>query len=208
MLISKSKYNMRDYIQKENYITIHEDPEIWRTHANYFIIRFYSHLLRGKVCDLGCNMGACTLLLLDFADNIEIIYGFDINYEALKIAFDTANKMSPKVLVNFVAANILDIPANSDTFDFAMSFHTLEHIYPEDAAKFVKESLRILKPGGHMLISIPYEKAYPDPTHVAFYNVESLTQLFEDNGFITIECMKDNRWREKNLLTGLFYKPT
>jgi predicted SAM-dependent methyltransferase len=89
-----------------------------------------------------------------------------------------------------------------------MSFHTLEHIYPDDATKFVKESLRVLKPGGHVIISIPYERAYPDPAHVAFYNVESLTKLFEDNGFDTIECMKDNRWPEqKDLLTGVFNKP-
>lgn len=199
---------MRSYIDKENYITVNQDPEVWKAHANYHIMRFYSQLFRGNVCDLGCNMGACTLLLLDFAEKIDSIYGFDLNYEALKVAFETANKISPKKQVNFVAANILELPVNAEMFDFLMSFHTLEHIYPEDASKFVRESLRVLKPGGHMLISIPYEKAYPDPAHVAFYNVESLTKIFEENGFYTIECMKDNRWPEqKDLLTGLFYKP-
>lgn len=200
---------MRDYAGKENYITVNQDPGVWRSHANYHIMRFYSRLLRGKVADLGCNMGACTLLLLDFADNIEKVYGYDLNYEALKVAFETANAMSPKVQVNFVAANLLELPAEAESFDFSVSFHTLEHIYPEDAERFAAECFRTLRPGGHMLISIPYEAAYPDPAHVAFYNVESLTKLYESVGFQTIECMKDNRWPEqKDLLTGLFCKPS
>jgi ubiquinone/menaquinone biosynthesis C-methylase UbiE len=114
--------------------------------------------------------------------------------------------MNPPKPVNFMAANLLEIPLEDNKFDFMMSFHTLEHIYPEDAPQFAKEVHRLLKPGGIFLLSIPYDKAYPDPAHVAFYNVETLTQLFENAGLYTVEATKDNRWQEKDLLTALFTK--
>ena len=195
------------YAEKENYVSVHPDPETWRSHANFQIMKFYEAYIRGNIVDAGCNHGACTLLLLDWADKIESIYGLDMNYDALSVGFKIANEMNPPIPVSFLAVNLLEIPLDSDKFDFTMSFHTLEHIYPEDASKYVKEILRILKPGGHFLISIPYEHAYPDFAHVAFYNVESLCLLFESAGFYTIEAMKDNRWNEKELLTAMFMKP-
>ena len=195
------------YAEKENYITQHPDPVVWRQHPNYFIMKYYSAYIRGVCGDVACNHGACTLLLLDFADNIDSIYGMDMNYEALQIAFNTANSIQPSVMVNFVAVDLLKNPMESDKFDFLMSFHVLEHIYPEDSVQFVSEIYRVLKPGGHLVLSIPYEHAFPDPCHVAFYNVESVCTLFERCGFLTIECMKDNRWDQKELLTGVFYKP-
>lgn len=198
---------MDQYITKENYITVLPEPDAWRNHSNYFIMNFYSKFIKGNVADLGMNHGACTMLLLDFVDQIESIHGYDMNYEALKVAFKTATELQPKININLIAANLLELPTENNKFDFIMSFHTLEHIYPEDSNRFAQETYRVLKPGGYFLISIPYDHAYPDPAHVAFYNVDSLCKLFEDNGFETIECMKDNRWQDqKKLLTALFTK--
>jgi predicted SAM-dependent methyltransferase len=87
-----------------------------------------------------------------------------------------------------------------------VSFHTLEHIYPEDAPSVIKEIYRILKPGGFLLISIPYEHNYPDPCHVAFYNEQSLSELMSSCDFVIMEVYKDDHFTQKNLLTGLFYK--
>jgi ubiquinone/menaquinone biosynthesis C-methylase UbiE len=167
----------------------------------------YSTYIKGVCGDIGCNMGACTLLLLNFKDKIESIYGLDMNCEALKIAYDSANSQNNSTKIYFVYADLLKNPMKNETFDFLMSFHVLEHIYPEDSVQFVNELYRILKPGGYLVLSIPYERAYPDTAHVAFYNVESVCKLFEGCGFYTIECMKDNRWKEKELLTALFTKP-
>jgi ubiquinone/menaquinone biosynthesis C-methylase UbiE len=165
--------------------------------------------MRGTVGDLGCNMGACTILLSQASARIERIFGFDMNKDALDLGASRVASMEIPIPVKFVVASLLDVPVESHTFDFLVSFHTLEHIYPSDATKFASEVFRILKPGGHFLISIPYQHAYPDPAHVAFYNVETLTGLMEGVGLVTIECMEDNRWpNEKDLLTGVFYKPT
>jgi SAM-dependent methyltransferase len=196
---------MDPYLQKENYISVHPNLEAWRSHANYHIISLYSSFMKGVVADFGTNHGACTLFLLE-NKNITEIYGYDMNYDALKVAYKLASELNPSIPVSFVAANLLELPAEDNKFDFIQSFHTLEHIFPKDAPKFLSEAHRTLKTGGIFLISIPYDHAYPDNAHVAFYTVDTLSQLFESNGFETIECMKDNRWNEKDLLTGMFRK--
>lgn len=194
-----------NYNEKENYISVHPNVEVWKAHANYHIMSFYSPFISGVVADFGANHGACTLLLLE-NKNVTAIYGYDMNYEALKVGYSMANELNPTIPVTFIATSLLELPVEDSKFDVVQSFHTLEHIYPTDADKFLKEAYRTLKPGGLFLISIPYDHAYPDVAHVAFYTVETLCKLFESNGFDTIECMKDNRWMEKDLLTGLFKK--
>jgi 2-polyprenyl-3-methyl-5-hydroxy-6-metoxy-1,4-benzoquinol methylase len=195
-----------NYSEKENYITVNSNPDSWRPHANFKLMQHYSHYIKGNTVDIGCNHGACTLLLLDYVEKLESITGIDMNFEALQIAFNNAHLLKPSIPVNFIAMNFLENSLESNTYDFLMTFHILEHIYPQDSIKFVSELYRILKPGGYLLLSIPYDRAYPDPCHVAFYNVDSLCSLFEECGFVTIEAMKDNRWTEKNLLTAIFFK--
>ena len=196
----------KDYKEKENYVTVCPDVDAWKKHPNYSIIQQYKQYIHGTVCDIGCNHGASTLQLLEFRA-VTSIYGIDINEEALRVACELATKANPKIHVSFCVGNIVNNPFPKNSFDFVMSFHVLEHIYPEDADNVVKGMFDILKPDRFLLISIPYDHAYPDPQHVAFYNVDTLCELFERNGFQTIECMKDNRWIEKDLLTGIFYKP-
>lgn len=197
---------MSNYLEKENYITIHPNPETWKKHSNYHIIVAAKQYIKGKTCDLGCNHGACTLLLLEF-DNITSIHGYDININALEVAYKSASNIKSDIPISFICANLIKLPIENDIFDFSMSFHTLEHIYPEDADNVIKEIFRTLKPGGYFLISIPYDHAYPDPHHVAFYVEDSLKLLFESNKFITIECFKDDRFDQKDLLTAVFQKP-
>lgn len=199
--LSKTK----SYKEKESYITAKPNPTLWKDHANYQILQDTKHLIENVVCaDLGCNHGSCTVLLHDF--NPLHVDGYDINTSALQIAERIANDYSVIDKTNFIEANLTDIPVEDAQYDILTSFHTLEHIYECDVDDVIKEMNRILKPKGHVLISIPYKKNYPDPCHVAFYDEVSLRQLFEKHEFITVYCIEDNRWNEKGLLTALFQK--
>lgn len=193
-----------EYLKKENYISIYPDPNMWRHHTNYNIMNDYKLYIKGKCADLGCNHGACTLLMLDF--NPTSIHAYDINHESLKIGYNTAQSMKIDIPVSFVNADLRNIPIEDNYFDFIMSFHTLEHIYPDDINIVIKEIYRITNINGYVVISIPYEHNYPDPCHVAFYNEKTLSELFLNAGFTIIECFKDDRYEQKGLLTGLFQK--
>lgn len=195
------------YLEKENYITVHPDPEIWKGHPNYGIINSAKDYIHGVCGDLGCNHGSCTMFL--FEHKPEAVYGFDINIKALEIAYQLAVKQNTNIPVYFMCVNLILLPQEDNFFDFLMSFHTLEHIYPIDADAVVSEMYRVLKPNGNILLSIPYDHAYPDKCHVAYYVEDTLKELFERHNFITIECFKDERHHyEKDLLTAVFRKPS
>lgn len=126
------------YQQKENYVTVHPDPDVWRHHANYYILCHYKEYIKGVVGDFGANHGGCSLLLLD-NEAVTSIYPIDMNAQALQIGCQKAAEIQPKIPVNFTVASLFDIPLQNDAFDTIVSFHTLEDIYPEDAPKFVKK---------------------------------------------------------------------
>ena len=194
---------MDKYIEKESYISSFTDPITWRSHSSYMILKYYQKYIKGYVGDCGSNHCAVSILLNDF--NPDKIVCIDLNKDALQIGANTAGSMGIHNMY-FVNSNLLDISCTSSIFDFVVSFHTLEHIYPEDAPKIIQEIYRVLKPGGYLLISIPYEHHYPDPCHVAFYNEQSLSDLMSACNFVVMEVYKDDRFIQKNLLTGLFYK--
>lgn len=186
---------------KENYITARYNPEEWKDHVNVKTLNEWSSLITGSVLDVGCNQGTTTYWLKDL--NISNVTGIDINNESLNYARDLFSKINiPSKFID------LDLTQNSldETFDTIISFHTLEHIYPEDADAFLSNINKMLNNDGHFIIGLPYEYAYNDPCHVAFYNEQSLNDIMERNGFKTIKCFKDDRYNEKNILTGIYKK--
>lgn len=194
------------YEDKENYISRNPNPFLWKNHANYQIMRDSRYLFEQSVCaDLGCNHGSCTILIHEF-DPLHVD-GYDLNRNALEVAATTALEYGVANKTNFIQTDLRNIPVEDAQYNTILSFHTIEHIYPQDINDVIKEMYRILKPEGFALVSIPYKNNYPDPCHVAFYDEFSLKQLFESEGFTTKYCFEDNRWEEKGLLTALFQKP-
>jgi SAM-dependent methyltransferase len=47
------------------------------------------------------------------------------------------------------------IPLADSSVDFIFSSHVLHHLYREDALALIRESMRVLKPGGTMRITVP-----------------------------------------------------
>jgi 2-polyprenyl-3-methyl-5-hydroxy-6-metoxy-1,4-benzoquinol methylase len=174
---------MDRYLEKENYVTRDSDPEAWRNHANGLLITLYKDLIKGDVIDFGCNHGACSFLLCE-NDNVKKVYGLDLNQEAINVANETKLKL-PNHNIEFICDNVLNFN-NDMKFDTVISFHTIEHIYPEDIDVILQKFHNMLPQGGYFITSIPYEKAYDNGVqHVAYYNESSLSELFEKNGFYT-----------------------
>ena len=190
--------------RKESYVTVQPSPfGFWEGHANRHILGNYRSRIRGRVLDLGCNHGASTYWLLENPE-VEYITGIDLNQEALALARSLFESVS--VPSSFICADITQQALEPGSADTIVSFHTLEHIYASDALKFLQSAFEALSPGGYLVMSIPYDHAYMDPCHVCFYTEQSLSLLMEQAGFTTIECFKDDRFVEKDLLTGLFQK--
>lgn len=190
---------MNEYLNKENYIMKFDDSW-YRKHLNSTIINQYNNLLGKKCAVLGSNSGYQCFLIGEFKSVDEVI-GFDINKEALNYGDVIIRKLFSQDVTNkikFRFSNLMCVDSEDNYFDSIIDFHTLEHIYPEDLNQVINEKYRILKHNGHVILSIPYEKAFYSPTeipiqHVNFFNENKLKESFELNKFETIECYKDNR---------------
>jgi ubiquinone/menaquinone biosynthesis C-methylase UbiE len=199
------------YIEKEKYIRNFDDN--WhRTHITYTITKQYCELLGNKCANLGSNSGYICFLIGEFNDVNEVV-GFDINQKALNFGnVDIRKRFSENIAnkVKFKYSNLTNINCEDNYFDSIVTYHTLEHIFQKDLNRVVSEMCRILKQNGYVIISIPYEHAFnSEGYHVTFFNEKKLKELYELNGFETIECYKDIRFEnipKRWCLTAVFKK--
>lgn len=199
---------MNDYLNKENYIMMSYTDEWYRTHNNNIIMKQYKEYVGKKCAVLGCNSGYQCFLVGEL-NNVNEVIGYDINNSALSFGENNYRNNFPDIVKNKVKlkySNLLNIDSINEYFDSIITFHTLEHIYPEDLNGVISEKYRILKSDGYIIISIPHDHEFDTPhQHMSFFTVETLKELFESNNFKTIECFKDDRWSAA-CITGLFKK--
>lgn len=82
-----------------------------------------------------------------------------------------------------VIHNIEDTPwpFSANEFDVVMANHVLEHI--EDIPKALNEIHRVIKPGGSVILQVPYFRstdAFSDITHRNFFTSESLDYVISN----------------------------
>lgn len=128
----------------------------------------YAEIGSGKVIDAGCGNGYLLSYLEQKNRNLEL-YGFDLSDEGIKVA-RTRTKATLK------QGSVLDIPFESNCFDYLTSTEVLEHIIEIEAA--IKEFSRVLKVGGKALVMLPYKDFIPNAEHVAEYDEEDMKRLF------------------------------
>ena len=90
-----------------------------------------------------------------------------------------------RTLPNFEArqGSLLDIPYPDEHVDCAMTTQVLEHI--EDHEKAATELARIVKRGGHIIVSVPHPpEPFHTPGHIREgYTEQDLVSLFPPEGF-------------------------
>lgn len=134
------------------------DPDLWNEHYARYL--FASRLSRfRRVLDVGAGAGYGAKLLSENAKSIV----------ALDCAPDALAMIPLPCRVQAVAAQL---PFGPNAFDLVVAFEVIEHL--ADWAEFLRESRRVLAPGGQLIISTPNTKYYaaaraasgPNPFHV------------------------------------------
>jgi SAM-dependent methyltransferase len=85
-----------------------------------------------------------------------------------------------------IRGSLLEIPLENESVDMVMSTQVIEHI--QDHEKAAAELCRILKPGGHALITVPHPpEPFPNDGHCREgYTAEDLTALFAPHGMVPL----------------------
>lgn len=80
-------------------------------------------------------------------------------------------------------------PMSDATYDTAILINLLEHIYHAESA--VKETFRVLKPEGMVVIAVPFLiQVHPCPRDHWRFTGETLRMLLTDAGFVNIEIQE------------------
>jgi SAM-dependent methyltransferase len=126
-----------------------------------------------RILDIGVGLGR---LLKDFSEFER--HGLDITFDYLQVARSEG--------IEVIFGRVEDMPYRDETFDIVLICDVLEHVL--DLYASCAEILRVLKPGGIVIVRVPFREdlsGYLDPAipyeyiHMRDFNLESGRLLFE-----------------------------
>jgi ubiquinone/menaquinone biosynthesis C-methylase UbiE len=102
--------------------------------------------------DICCGTGAAMEMLRPLCRRVA---GIDISEGMLQVARGCVPQAEGSAELEFVRGNVLDMPFAAE-FDAAVCFGAHGHILPEDEARFVAQTAKVLKPGGRFWFVTTY----------------------------------------------------
>ncbi|CAH1903875.1 Methyltransf_11 domain-containing protein [Candidatus Nitrotoga sp. HW29] len=127
--------------------------EIWYEHWHRYALarQLSSHC---TVLDVACGEGYGAAMVAETAYKV---VGVDLSADVIQHA---KNNYGHHPNLQFVIASCERLPFSDASFDFAISFETIEHI--ETQKEFISELTRVLRPDGVLILSSPNKRLYSD----------------------------------------------
>lgn len=146
----------------------------------------YIKTRKGKFLDVGLGAGNLENLIINANLDIEL-FGIDISSKAVL----NAKKQFGR---NFFVADIFNLPFKKSFFDTAAILDVLEHIYKEEALAALNEINRVMKKGGHLVISVPLNENLKEldkrgenyNMHLREYTLKTISAELSSSGFKTL----------------------
>lgn len=135
--------------------------------------------IRGDILDFGCGSGHLDVFLARRGFNIT---GVDLSPVGIAIASLIRERESVEVKnrLSFLVADVTTGFPTHSKFDAAWSAHVFEHI--KNPGPVLGGLKNWIKPGGALLISVPFGHAYDDPSHVNhFFSEEDLKNYLDEH---------------------------
>lgn len=158
------------------------------------IINFFNLIgSNKKILDVGCGSG---LLGQALKNKNNYVIGLDLSEQAISLAKSRLNEAYICDITNQENLNFLE----KNSFDYIIFADVLEHLYNPE--KILKNFSNLLKPGGHIIVSLPniacwsirlkllfgnfqyQETGILDKTHIRFFTKKTAIKLLEQTGFL------------------------
>jgi ubiquinone/menaquinone biosynthesis C-methylase UbiE len=150
----------------------------------------------GTYVDVGCLDSPMPVILSERYPDSDI---WGIDYADKVIEF--LAPLFPKV--HYVVGDAYYLPFADESVDYVVAGETIEHL--EDPRTFVYEALRILKPGGWLSVSTPWEELYRQGSvggdlHIWSYSESDIRELLSTDNVEIIQEIRTKSiiaWRQK-----------
>jgi len=163
-------------------------PGVW--HENYWFRRHeaaYEFLLPyatvRSVLEVGCGEGYGTARFAEVAGRV-----IGLDYDPAAVAHAAARYATP----SFLRANLAALPVRDAALDVVATLQVIEHVW--DHAQFVRECLRVLRPGGTLLVTTPNRLTFSpgretpiNPYHTHEFTAAELSELLTRCGFTDLD---------------------
>ncbi len=103
-----------------------------------------------RVLDIGCGTATLTILIKKAQPEVEVI-GLDGNPKILEIARMKVKEAGVNIALDYGMA--FELPYPDDSFDRVTASLVLHHLTEENRVRSLKETFRVLKPGGELHIA-------------------------------------------------------
>jgi len=134
-----------------------------------FAYEYAIPVIKGKkVLDVGCGNAYGTALM---AGDAQQITGVDYDQETIG---ENRQKYAAVANLDFMQGAVPPLPLPDSSYDVVTAFQFIEHI--RDRKEFLKECLRVLRPGGVLMVTTPNIKKSlaRNPFHVHEYTFDEM----------------------------------
>ncbi|WP_433601942.1 class I SAM-dependent methyltransferase [Nocardia sp. CA-135953] len=162
--------------------TVPDVPEenYWFRRHEFVYARLLERCAGKTVLEAGSGEGYGANMIADVATDV---IGLDYDISAV----EHVRARYPRV--EMIQGNLAALPLDDVSVDVVVNFQVIEHLW--DQSQFIRECLRVLRPGGELLISTPNRITFSpgrdtplNPFHTRELNADELTELLVDAGFL------------------------
>jgi SAM-dependent methyltransferase len=154
-----------------------------------------------RILEIGCGMGELLTGLCQLGYDCT---GLDVSSTRID---RLQHRQGPRL--RFQQAEGTRLRFADASFDVVISIQLFEHLHPDDAETHLRETCRVLKPGGSYLLETPNKWAgpgdvsrffsdQPEGFHLCEYSVAELSRLLSRAGYAQVSVV---RWRRGVLST-------
>ena len=181
--LEKKNYNTKKYYNKV--LTNHFESsgldysDFWRTQE---LLKIYP---RGKLLDIGCGVSPVCLEATTW-DDAEI-YGIDFADRLIK----KFQKKYPQI--HYSVGDFYKLDFKDDFFDTVILGEVIEH--SERPKDVIEEAFRVLKIGGFMALSTPYNETaemHIYPQHIWSFKIEDIENMIGKKRLLRIHISGNN----------------
>jgi 2-polyprenyl-3-methyl-5-hydroxy-6-metoxy-1,4-benzoquinol methylase len=163
--------------------------------------------LSARILDAGAGYGIYSLTLADEGHHLDAI---DIEAPRIEAINNMKDEYPPvQSRIHTHTGSLTQLPFESGAYDTIICSDVIEHI--EDDHKAVAELARVLKPGGTLVLSVPYNSRYNKKIYRMFgherpgYTAEEMRALIAPYG-LSIEQVRCYEYAFGAVLFGVYNK--